>query len=49
MLRALKLANGFDSVLLIDRVIHEKDLYVYNMHNRVEKYFALYCEAGAGR
>jgi hypothetical protein len=36
--------------LLIDTVIQEKGLYVYNMHNIVKKHFALHpCEAGAGR
>jgi hypothetical protein len=28
-------------VFLIDRVIQEKDSYVYNMHNIVEKQFSI--------
>jgi hypothetical protein len=27
--------------LLIDRMIHEVGLYVYNMHNKVERHFSI--------
>jgi hypothetical protein len=31
----------FDAGFLINRVIKEEDLYVYNMHNKVEKHFSV--------
>jgi hypothetical protein len=38
-------------LFLIDRVIQEKGLYVYNMHDIVEKHFRISIapETGAGR
>jgi hypothetical protein len=36
---ALKL--DFNEVFLINRVIQEKSLYVYNMHNMVVKHFSI--------
>jgi hypothetical protein len=51
MRKSLKLPNLFEAVFFTDRVIQEKGLYVYNMHNIVEKHLSSLhpCKAGAGR
>jgi hypothetical protein len=42
MLRSLNYLPEFDMVFLIDKVIQEQGLlYVYNMHNMVEKHFSI--------
>jgi hypothetical protein len=41
MLRSLKLLKGFRCGFLIDRSIHGEGLYVYNIHNKVDKHSSI--------
>jgi hypothetical protein len=44
MLRPLNLLNDFDALLLLDIVILEEGIFVYNMHNIVEKHLNISIE-----